>query len=82
MMKRFEGESYEKYRLRRRGTQMIEKAHLKGRLANGMYVDPALHRTMEKTARRRKVLDVMWAVMMAGIIVVVVLIAGYYAGSI
>lgn len=66
-MKRLPGESFEEYRARRKGEDLVTAAHLKGRLSNGMYVDPALHRTMKRTEFRRRFYDVLVRV---GIIIV------------
>ncbi len=56
-MKRFIGELFEDYKLRRKGEDLVTRAHLKGRFASGRYADMALHNSMQKTgddSRNRK----------------------------
>lgn len=53
-MKRWPGEPFEDYRTRRKGEDMVIRAHLNGRLPGGRYVDPALDRTMLNTVRRER----------------------------
>jgi hypothetical protein len=76
-MKRWEGESYEDYRARRAETVAIEKAHLRGRLPGGAYVDPAMHSLLtedESLAKaKRQAAGVIMCVVAGGI--------GYAVGS-
>ena len=75
-MKRWPGESFEDYKVRRSGNRLIEKAHLKGRV-DGKYVDAALDKTMKKFEWRNRLDDFIRIVVLIMIPVAIIAIAVY-----
>ena len=63
-MKRWPGESFEDYKLRRKETDALTAAHLRGRLPDGRYADLALHSMLTEETNLAKAKRAGFAVMM------------------
>ena len=63
-MKRWPGESFEDYKARRKETDALTAAHLRGRLPDGRYADLALHSMLTEETNLAKAKRFAIAVMM------------------